>query len=400
MAVFHYEAKNRAGESVEGVLEADDESAVLRQLDDSELFPVDVRPTRSRTPVNDGSRVRRRDLGVFYGQLADLLDSGVPLLRALDSIIRATVARHLVALLREIRDEIADGKSLTRSMSERPETFPLLHVAMVQAGERASFLEQVLHSLSGFVERLDELRAKVRGALIYPALLCVVGSVIMTAALVLFVPKFEPLLRDAQKPLPTVLIFGMSVAVREYWFVLIVAVVALIAGLTAVSRSPIGRRVFETWRLRVPVVGTALRMVAISRFCRILGTMLHNDVPLLQALSISKDATGSTLLASHIDDAIESVRGGETLATPLEKGGLFPPQVIAMIAVAEESNRLHRVLVDIAEKVERRTHRQVDQAVRLLEPAILCVVAAGIGFLALGLLLPIFTLAGSLGAGM
>jgi general secretion pathway protein F/type IV pilus assembly protein PilC len=141
-------------------------------------------------------------------------------------------------------------------------------------------------------------------------------------------------------------------------------------------------------------------MVAIARFCRILGTMLKNGVPLLQALSISKDATGSPLLSAHIDEAIESVRGGATLAAPLEKGGLFPPPVLAMIAVAEESNQLQRVLVDIAEKVERRTHRHVDQAVRLLEPAILCVVAAGIGFLALGLMLPIFTLAGSLGSGM
>jgi len=162
-------------------------------------------------------------------------------------------------------------------------------------------------------------------------------------------------------------------------------------------KSATGQRVIERGRLRIPVVGTALRMVAITRFCRILGTMLANGVPLLQALSISKGATGSALIADQIAEASENVRAGKSLTEPLAAGGFFPDQVLAMLTVAEESNQLEKVLLQIADTVERRTNRQVDQAVRLVEPVILCVVAAGIGFLALGLLLPVFTMAGSLG---
>jgi len=394
---FRYDAKTADGQRIQGTLEAESEAAALRQLDERSLFPVAVVAEKER-PASSGSlRVRSRDLGVFYGQLADLLGSGVPLLRAIQSITRANEGTRIAAVLREVHDEIAEGKSLTKALGDRPESFPLLHVAMIQAGERASFLEEVLESLSSFVDRLDELRAKVRGALIYPALLCVVGSAVMIAALVFFVPKFAPLLGDVEKPMPTVVIFTLSDVLRNHGLAVAAVAVVSIVALFSALRSPVGRRVFDTWKLRVPVVGAALRMVAISRFCRILGTMLQNGVPMLQALAISRDATGSTLLAAQIDEAVESVRGGATLSAPLEAGGLFPPQVLAMITVAEESNQLQKVLVDIADKVERRTHRRVDQAVRLLEPLILCVVAIAIGFLALGLLLPIFTLAGSLG---
>jgi general secretion pathway protein F/type IV pilus assembly protein PilC len=333
----------------------------------------------------------------MYGQLADLIGSGVPLLRALDSLVKSTVNPRLVALMREIKKEVADGKSLTDSMRQFPETFPPLHTAMVQAGERASFLEEVLRSLSEFLERMDDLRGKVLGALIYPLMLTVVGLAVMIGALVAFVPRFEPLLEGLDQPLPTTVIFGLSHAVRGYWFLLLLAVGGLAAGLWMALRSETGRMLIERWRLKVPVLGLTLRMVAITRFCRILGTMLANGVPLLQALSISKGATGSPMMAERIAEAAENVRAGKSLTEPLAVGGLFPAQILAMLSVAEESNKLEKVLLQIADTVERRTTRQIDTAVRLVEPVILCLVAAGIGFLALGLLLPVFTMAGSLG---
>jgi general secretion pathway protein F/type IV pilus assembly protein PilC len=219
----------------------------------------------------------------------------------------------------------------------------------------------------------------------------------MIGALIFFVPKFEPLLGGVKKPLPTEIIFGLSSAVRSYWYLILIGFLGVGGMVWTNLTNPSSRRRMEKWRLSLPVVGTALKMLAITRFCRILGTMLVNGVPLLQALKISKDATGSTLLAERIAEATESVRDGKPLSGPLAVGGLFPEQILAMIVVAEESNKLDKVLLQIADTVERRTNRQVDQAVRLVEPAILCVVAAGIGFLALGLLLPIFTLASSLG---
>jgi general secretion pathway protein F len=221
---------------------------------------------------------------------------------------------------------------------------------------------------------------------------------VMIGALIFFVPKFEPLLASAKKPLPTEILFAASIVARKYWYLVILAGVAAAAAVYTNMKSVTAQRAMEKWRLKIPVVGTALRLLAITRFCRILGTMLANGVPLLHALKISKDATGSNILAERVAIATEAVRDGKRLSEPLAEGGFFPDQILAMITVAEESNKLDKVLVQIADTVERRTNRQVDQAVRLIEPAILVVVAACIGFLALGLLLPIFTMASQLGS--
>lgn len=399
MTQFQYTALSESGQKVTGSVEADSEAAALRLIGEKRLFPVSVvgKGMVSGKAKPKTYRVRSRDLGVMYGQLADLLGSGVPLLRALDSLVKSTVSSGLQDLLKQIRISVAEGKSLTDALREYPEVFPILHTAMVQAGERAAFLEDVLRSLAGFLERLDELKSKVMGALIYPALLAALGATVMLGALIFFVPKFEPLLANAKKPLPTEILFGASVVVRNHWYLLLIGGAALIAFVWANLKSEKARRRTEVWQLKIPVVGQALRLVAITRFCRILGTMLANGVPMLHALKISKDATGSTLLGERIAEAAEAVRDGKRLSEPLGIGGFFPDQVLAMISVAEESNKLDKVLVQIADTVERRTNRQVDQAVRLVEPAILCLVAAGIGCLALGLLLPIFTMASQLG---
>lgn len=397
MNKFQYTAITEAGQKITGALEADSEAAALRLLEERKLFPVVVQGRGSGAAQTPKRRVRSSDLGVMYGQLADLLGSGVPMLRALDSLIKSASSASLRELLKEVRAAIADGKSLTDAFRQYPEIFPTLHTAMIQAGERAAFLEEVLRSLSGFLERLDELRSKVLGAMIYPALLTALGITVMIGALIFFVPKFEPLLAGAKKPLPTEVMFVASKTVRAYWYLLVIGLAGLIALVWANLKSPAARRWIEQFRLKVPVVGNAFRLLAITRFCRILGTMLANGVPLLQALKISKDATGSTILGERIAEATEAVRDGKRLSEPLGSGTFFPEQILAMISVAEESNKLDKVLVQIADTVERRTNRQVDQAVRLIEPAILCLVAAGIGFLALGLLLPIFTMASALG---
>ena len=400
MPKFQYTARNLSGGKVAGLIDADGEGAAIQLLERKELYPVDIWNTEDKADNRlFRGRISNRDLGVMYGQLSDLLGSGVPLLRALKSIVKSTVNKRLKGVLGDIHNSVADGKSLYESMAEHHNIFPALHTVMVQAGERASFIEEVLESLSVFLERLDELRGKVLGALIYPVMLVMLGGTVMVSALVFFVPKFEPMLAGIEKPMPTEVIFFLSESIRNYWAIIAIAIGGLVAFFWSAMQSQSSKRAMERWRLKIPVAGTAMRMVAITRFCRILGTMLANGVPILQALAISRDATGSALLAENIDDAIKNVRAGEPLTEPLKGGGLFPEQVLAMISVAEESNQLQKVLLHIADSVERRTNQQVDQAVRLIEPVILCMVAAGIGFLALGLLLPIFTMASSLGQG-
>ncbi len=400
MPQFDYTAVTEAGKRVAGSREADTEAAVLRWLSEQSLMPVSVATGKGSADPAQGKpkyRVKSRDIGLMYGQLADLIESGVPIMRALDSLIKSTVNRQLAIVLKEVRKLVADGKTFTEALREFPEVFPPLHTAMVQAGERASFLEDVLTSLATFIDRLDDLKSTVIGSLIYPALLAAVGSLVMAGALLFFVPRFEPLLAGTDKPLPTEILFGASELLRNWWFVVPLLGGGLVTAIVSALKSESNRLMLERLQMKIPVVGMAFRMVAITRFCRILGTMLANGVPFLAALRISKDATGSWLLAAQISDAAESVRDGKTLSQPLAIGSFFPEQILAMITVAEESNNLDKVLLKIADTVERRTNRQIDQAVRLVEPVILCLVAAGIGFMALGLLLPIFTLASALG---
>jgi general secretion pathway protein F/type IV pilus assembly protein PilC len=398
MGDFQYTAKNSLGETVTGTLTADNRTSAIAILEERRLFPLkiadksaDIRESASHW------KVKPKDVGIMYGQLADLLGSGVPLLKALDSLIRSGGNKNLNELLKEIRASVADGKSLTEAFKQFPEVFPPLQTAMVQAGERASFLQDVLQSMSDFLERLDELRSKVIGSLIYPMALTVIGGLVLVGALIFFVPKFESLLANTQMLLPTAIVFALSRALRSGWHLIAMTLFALTLLFWGAFKSETGKRVIERYRMKIPFIGNAMRMVAISRFCRILGTLLANGVPLIQSLAIAKDATGSAIMAEQIAKAIENVREGKSLSEPLRKGGIFPDQIMAMLATAEESNRLDKVLLNIADTVERRTNRQVDQAVRLIEPLVLCLIAAGIGFMAIGLLLPIFTMAGSLG---
>ena len=390
-------AKTVAGEHVAGRIQAESHAAVVRALDQRRLFPVTVTEEREEgTGALGGRRIGAKDLSVLYGQLSDLLDAGVPAMRALETLGRATVNRRLAWLIRNVLEGVAAGQSLADAFAERPDVFKPLHVAMIRAGEQGGFIEEVLANLSSFLERQDELRNKVLGAMVYPVLVLAVGIAVATGLMVFLVPQFKTFFEGMDVPWPTRLLFGVSDVVVHVWPLALLLLVIGAAGAWAFVRSDRGRRLYDGWRLRAPVVGRILRLVAITRFCRILGMMLAGGVPLLEALGIAKDATGSMLLAESIGEAAENVRAGETLAEPLGVSGFFPPEVLEMIAVAEESNQLEKTLLQIADTVERRTNRQVDLGVRLIEPMILIVLAAGIGVFAVALVYPIFSMAGSI----
>ncbi len=392
MATYEYLARTPGGKEVRGRLDADNEAAALRALDDRELYPVRVDEQAPAAAPRFLGRIKPALVGVVYGQLADLLRAGVPMLRALETLARSVSNQRLKTILVSVRDDVASGQTLADALAAHPATFPSLHSAMVRAGERAGFLEDVLTNLSEFLERQDELRSKVRGALIYPSLLTGLGVVALIVVLTVLVPRFRPLFTGMDLPAPTLVLFALSDLLTVRWPLLLALAVLAALGLRAFVRSDWGRLRWERLKMRIPVFGRAVRMVAITRFCRILGTMLANGVPILQTLQISKDAAGSVVMGESIEKAAENVRAGEPLARPLKDSGVFPPEIIEMIAVAEESNQLEKVLLHVAETVERRTNRQVDQAVRLIEPLILILLATTIGFVAVGLLYPIFTI--------
>lgn len=394
---YQYLARNTAGEEVTGTMQADSEAAVTRTLNDRQLFPVRVSEQGEVTAVRQrGHKVALRHVGAFYGQLGDLLKAGVPLMRALDTLVRASINPQFTPVMQRVRDDVSAGKTLADAMAEHPQAFTSLHTAMIRAGEAAGFLEDVLTNLAEFIERVDDLRSRVRGAMIYPIMLTVFGLAAMTFILMVLVPQFKPVFKNMPLPLPTQTLFALSDLLTEQYHVMAALTVLVALGLYFGLTSAWGKQKWERWRLKMPLLGRVTTMVSITRFCRILGTMLANGVPIIQALTISKDATGCAVLAEHIEKATENVRAGEPLAQPLKESGLFPPEIVEMIAVAEESNQLDKVLVQIADTVERRTNRQVDVAVRLVEPIILALIAGAIGFMAVGLYYPIFNMARTL----
>ena len=398
MPSFQYIAKDASGKECVGVVQADSEAAVTRSLAQRSLFPVRI-TAQSATPrgaaaaLSFGSRVRLRDLGAAYSQLADLLRAGVPMLRSLEILARSAANPQLGRLLSEVKEDVSAGEALADALAKHPKVFIDLHAAMVRAGETGGFLEDVLANLANFIERQDDLRGKVRGAMIYPCVLASLSVVAVLVVLLKFVPMFKGYLDVKNLPMVSQVLFAISDALRfnAHWVLL--AAVAVVAPVLFWLRGQAGRRTWNHWKLRIPVIGKAIRMVAITRFCRVFGTLLKNGIPIIHALQVSKDATGNAVMSEAIDQAAENVRGGEPLAEPLQRSGLFPPEIVEMIAVGEESNQLEKVLLETADVVERRTSRQVDAAVRLVEPLLLMFMAGAIGFIALGLLYPIFSMA-------
>jgi general secretion pathway protein F/type IV pilus assembly protein PilC len=397
MPTYQYTAKNASGEEVGGLMQADSEAAVIRSLDEKRLFPVRVAEKADTAQKSFGGHVRPRDVGVMYSQLSDLLRADVPAMRSLDILARSTVNKRLAGLMGKVRDDVMGGKTLADSFALYPAVFPPLHVAMVRAGERAGFLEDVLANMAEFIERQDELQAKVIGALVYPSVVVSVALTVILGVLLFMVPQFKSMFETLKNvPWPTAMLFGASDLVRAIWPLVVMVLVVTVIGCWAFLTSEQGRRLWDRWRLQLPLIGKAVRLIAITRFCRVLGTLLKNGVPMLQSLAISKDATGSMLLSDSIEKAAENVRAGQTLADPLKKCGLFPPEILEMIAVAEESNQLEKTLLGVADTVERRTNRQVDLAVRLIEPLVLILIAGGIGFFGVALVYPIFSMAGAM----
>lgn len=384
-----------SGQEVKGLLTAGTETEVVSTLSARELFPLRIELAESAKSDDRlrGRRVKARDLATFFAQLSDLLRSGVPLLRSIELLQRQSRNKVLKVVLQEVRDDVANGTRLAEALRQHSNVFSELAVSMVRAGEEGSFLEDVLRRIADFTEHQEDLKGKVVGATVYPMFLTVIGGGILTIMMVWFVPKFEPVFQrlEARGELPwaTTAVVTISDTLANYG--LVVAGLVAAAALFAVQyfKSDDGRMVLDRAKLSVPGAGRIYRSLAIARFCRILGTLLNNGVPILNSLRISKDATGNKVLSNAINDASEFIAAGKSLAEPLRASGEFPEEAVEIISVAEEANNLEKVLVDIAESMERRTYRYLELFVRLLEPAMLLVMALLILFVMLGLLLPV-----------
>ena len=295
-----------------------------------------------------------------------------------------------------IADDIAEGERLGDAMAKHEDVFPSVQVAMIHAGERGGFLEQVLARLGAFLENQADMRSKVLGNLIYPIVLLIVGLGIVIAALVFFVPKFKDFYSRIELPLPTQILMGASTLLTNYWPFVILGVVVVAIGIWWLRRQPKVRLTMARWQLRIPKLGALVSSLAVARFTRILGTLLGNGVPMLQAMQISRDAVGHVLLAGAIDRATDAVKAGDPLAKPLADSGMFADDVAEMIAVGESANNLPEVLTTIADTLEKRIDRMLSLFVRLMEPMLLLGLAGVVLFIFVALIVPMLRLSAAI----
>lgn len=409
MPDFQYIARELSGRQVTGVLSANGEADALASLAGRGLFPlrVDLAAEAKAQQRAVSRRVSPRHLSAFYSQLADLLKSGVPLLRSLELLHRQTRVPALRAVLDDVRAEVADGTRLAEAMRRHPKAFGELAVSMIRAGEEGGFMEDVLKRIAAFTEHQQELKSRVTGAMIYPLFLLGMGTAIVVGMIGFFVPKFQPIFDQMSQrgslPWATTALISLSEIVGGWTGFLVAAALATAGYLIHrhVTTTEQGRLLWDRFRLSGLTirgksfgVGPIVRSLAVARFCRILGTLLHNGVPILQSLRIAKDATGNLVLSRAIGEAADSISTGKSLAKPLAASGQFPEEVVEMIAVGEEANNLEQVLVDIAENMERHTNRQLELFVRMLEPVMLSLIAGVILFLVIALMLPILQSSG------
>jgi general secretion pathway protein F len=325
----------------------------------------------------------------------------VPLLRSLEILEQQSSQPTMKAVLQEVKAEVAEGSRLADAMRRHPRVFNELAVSMIRAGEEGGFLEEVLKRIAVFTEHQEDLKGRVTGAMAYPVFLLVACILVVTGLLIFLVPRFAPIFERLEArgelPLPTVILLGLSAFLKSFGVWLGIGLVVGIFWFSNFLRTERGRRFYDLWRIKMKGIGPIIRSLAVARFCRILGTLLRNGVPILQSLRIAKDATGNVILSEAIGAAAENISAGKSLARPLASSGQFSREVVEMITVGEEANNLEQVLINIADNMEARTYRELDLFVRLLEPLMLLLMAVLILFVMIALLLPVFQSAGKMG---
>ena len=402
MPEFAYTARNASGQDITGFASAETKRDVLAMLTERALFPVKVEESKSKGAGWALKRpIKAEVLAATLTQLSDLLENGVPLMRSLEVLAEQATHPRLAEVLDKVRASVAEGQQLNEAMAAHKDVFNELTINIVRAGTEGAFLEESLRQTAEFLERQEELRSRVRGAMAYPAFLAAAGSIVTIVLIVFFVPKFAEIFAQQEEqgtlPGPTVALLFLSDMLGTYGLFILAALVGIAVAIRKWAVTSDGRRFIDQWKIKLPVFGPIFLNGSVSRFCRILGTLLRNGVPLLKALEISSESSGNVVLGEAIRESSENVSSGESLSGPLASCGLLPANVMAMITVAEESNNLENVLNNVADGIDRKISRQLDTMVRLIEPALLMVMGSAVLFVISALLLPVFEMSTNMG---
>lgn len=407
MAVFEYQGIDGAGKPATGIVDADNPRAARAKLKREGVFATVLNPaTQDGTEAESKERflsfrrgLSTSELSLLTRQIATLLEAGLPLVAVLGSLLEQTDSARVRRIFSQIRQKVNEGQSFHEALAEHPKVFADYYRNMVRAGEAGGTLPLVLARLADFLETSVALRRKVQAAMIYPILMAVLGTAVLVFLLSAVVPQLMGVFAGLGRELPiaTRILLAMSDAVRGWWHVGLAAVTAIAILFTAWVRTPAGRHRFHLFLLGLPRVGTLLRITALARFTKTLGTLLNGGVKLLPALEIAAPVAGNAVLEEALEAVREDVRQGRGLREAMQATGQFPSEVRQMVGVGEQSGRLEDMLLRVAHNYEGRVEAAVASLTALLEPLMIIITAAAVGFMVLAILLPIFELTEALG---
>jgi general secretion pathway protein F len=408
MAVYAYKGLDARGKAVAGAKDAESPKALRALLRRDGVVVTEVAEARAGkaasavTSKGAGlkkevdfaamfSRIKQSEVAAFTRQLATLVKAGIPLAEALGVLTEQIENEKFKTTVGDVRTRVNEGSSLADALAKHPKVFEEVFVSMVRAGETAGNLDQVLVRLAEFMEAAQRLKGKIGGAMVYPIAMMVISGGIMAVLMVAVVPQITQLFSDAGQTLPwnTQLLIFASKMIGGWWWLLIFLFGGAIYGFLRWIRSPKGRVVWDKLKLRAPMLGPLTRQVAVSRFCRTLGTMLASGVPLLKSLDVAKDILGNVVLKKVIEGAREQIQQGESIAGTLKKSGEFPAIVTHMIAVGERAGQLEQMLANIATTYELEVETKLGKLTSVLEPLIIVLMGGAVGFIVFSILMPI-----------
>lgn len=423
MPKFHYIALDQNGQETAGDLDAASEADAINQLRQSGLYPTSVAAEgqgqaaaikkRAKTStkgkakvvkVGANAKVKSKSLMIFTRQLATLIDSGLPLLRGLTVLGRQEPNLVMKATINTLADNVQTGSTFSESLQQYPRIFNKLYINMVKAGELGGVLELVLNRLAEYQEKAQKLKNKIVAAMVYPIIVMCIAAAIMVFLMMVIVPRFETIFEDmlgSKDKLPelTKWVIGFSRNMFEYKWYLLGGLVSVITGWRAIAATKGGRRWIDRTKLKLPLFGDVQRKTAISRFTRTLGTLVTSGVPILQALNITRDTAGNTIVSDAITKVHDAVKEGESMVAPLESSGVFPPMVISMVDVGEETGQLPEMLLKIADVYEDEVDNSVSALTSMLEPLMIVVLALVVGVIVMALFLPLIDVIKNLSGG-
>ncbi len=393
---FQYRVRDMSGNLVTGTLVADNQALVVARLQEMGYIPIRInaRGGGMRREFNLRQRVPIKDLSVFSRQFATMVNSGLPILRSLSILEQQTESKVLAKAVTDIRVDIEKGSSLSIAMAKHPKVFNDLFVAMVRAGETGGVLESVLMRLADNLEREVSLRRRIKSAMTYPVVVLCFVTLILMAMLLFIVPQFKSIYAQLQGtlPLPTRILLSVSETIRHKFLIVAAVVAGLVYAFRRYKKTERGREQWDRLKLRFPIFGPLFQKSALARFARVLGVLNKSGVPILQSLDVVSETVNNSLMAKAVQDVKDSVRQGESLAKPLGRHEIFPPMVVQMLSVGEETGALDTMLEKIAIFYDDEVTATVDSLTSIIEPVMIFIVGGAVGVAVIALYLPMFNI--------